>query len=184
MQQKVKEFMVPIGDFPTVLDTATFNEAFLALEKAQENFQAGKAKQRIVIVRDAGNKVVGKLSPLDLIKGLEPDFDRVVNVMPSTKAAAMDYVIKTMRQTATLWSKPLEDLCGKAKNVQIKDFLKRPKPTQVIQAEDSLNNALHNFVFGGHDSLFVTEGGRLVGILRFSDVYRFIGDKIKSSCRL
>ncbi len=183
MQERIKDYMVAIDEFPIILDTATFIDAYLALEKAQADYQAGIRKQRIVLVRDSSSRIVGKLSPLDLIRGLEPDFDSVVKVMPSTKAAAVDYVIKAMRQSATLWSKPLEDLCGKAKSVMVREFLRHPQVTQVVQANDTLNDALHHFVIGGHDSLFVNDGTTLVGILRFSDVYRFIGDKIKGVCK-
>ena len=50
--------------------------------------------------------------------------------------------------------------------------------------EESLNNAFHIFVMFRHDSLFVMDGNKLVGMLRFSDVYREIGRRIKETCRL
>jgi len=35
-----------------------------------------------------------------------------------------------------------------------------------------------------HDSLFVMDGKKLTGVLRFSDVYKEIGRRIKESCGL
>jgi hypothetical protein len=37
-----------------------------------------------------------------------------------------------------------------------------------------MDKAFHLFVVGRHDSLFVTDGKAIVGVIRFSDVYRKI----------
>jgi hypothetical protein len=93
-----------------------------------------------------------------------------------------DYVIQPMKDQAMLWAKPLDDLCTTAKDVLVKDFIQAPKAHQVIDQEATLNNAFHRFVMFKHDSLFVMDGKKLVGLLRFSDVYREIGRKIKDTC--
>jgi len=183
MHDSVRALMVPSGKFPTIRDTATFSEAVLALEQAQQDYQTGKCEQRILLVQDQSGKVVGKLSPTDVIRGLEPDFDRIVNPKASSFISS-GYVIDAMKDLARLWSTPLDDLCATAKDVRVKDFLRKPAPSQVIGIDDTLNSALHRFVLLRHDSLFVTEGNRLVGLLRFSDVYREIGRRIKDVCSL
>lgn len=184
MESLVKDLTVPIAKFPRISDTATFSGAVMALERAQEEFMSGKREQRIMLVTDSENKVVGKLSPIDVVRGLEPDYDKLVDEQTSSRVESFDYVIQPMRDQATLWSKPLDDLCSKAKNVQVKDFIKRPKPHQIIDQSESLNMAFHRFVMFRHDSLFVMDGKKLMGMLRFSDVYREIGRRIKDSCGL
>jgi len=184
MEALVKEFMVPIAKFPRISDTATFSGAVMALERAQEEYMSGKREQRILLVTDSENKVVGKLSPLDVVRGLEPNYEKLVDQQSSVYVDNFDYVIQPMKDQATLWSRPLDDLCTRAKDVLVKDFIQAPKPHQVIDQEESLNNAFHRFVTFKHDSLFVMDGKKLVGMLRFSDVYREIGRKIKETCRL
>ena len=43
---------------------------------------------------------------------------------------------------------------------------------EYIEIEDSLCEAIHMFVTGNHHSLMVTRDGKIVGILRLSDVFK------------
>ena len=183
MNGTVKDLTVPIGKFPMISETATFAGAVMALDRAQEEYMAGKREQRILLVCDSDNKIVGKLSPLDVVRGLEPNYDNVVNPAASSFIST-NYVIDSMKDMALLWSKPLDDLCSLAKDTKIKDFIRKPATSQTIGAEESLNMAFHRFVLFRHDSLFVMEDGKLAGLLRFSDVYREIVRRIKDVCRV
>ena len=180
----VKHYMVPIEKFPLIPDTATFTGAVIALEQAQEEYLSGKREQRILLVHDKDNKILGKLSPMDVARGLEPEFDKVIDTKSHAFISNFEYMIKTERERATLWSRPLDDLCTKAKDIQIRDFMKPPHTNQVVRVGDTLNEAFHRFVVGRHDSLFVTDGNRLVGLIRFSDVYREIVRRLKEVCRV
>jgi len=183
MHQAVRDLMTPIGKFPRINDSATFAAAVLALEQAQQDYLSGRKEQRILLVQGADGKILGKLSPTDLIRGLEPNFDNVVDPRASSFIST-GYVIDAMKDLKLLWSKPLDDLCTTAKDVKIADFLRKPGHSQIIEAGESLNMALHRFVLYRHDSLFVMEDGKLVGLLRFSDVYREISRRMKDVCRL
>jgi len=184
MEAFVKDFMVPIAKFPRISDTATFSGAVMALERAQEEFLSGKREQRILLVTDAENKVIGKLSPIDVVRGLEPNYEKLVDEQSSIYVEKFDYVIQPLKDQTTLWAKPLDDLCDKAKDVLVKDFIQPTRASQVIDQEANLNSAFHRFVMYRHDSLFVMEGKKLVGLLRFTDVYKEISRKIKDSCGL
>lgn len=179
---KVEDLMVPVGKFPMISQEVILAEAVLALEKAQEEFAAGRREQRILLVIDQENRVVGKLTPTDVIRGLEPNYGKLVDTHASSYVSNFEYVIASMREQMEHSTAPWDDLCAKAKNTRIKDFLRKPTPGQVVQAGDSLNEALHRFILGRHDSLFVTDGQKLVGVIRFSDVYREILGKIKGVC--
>ena len=176
--------MIQIGKFPRISDTATLSGAVMALDRAQEEFSSGKREQRILLVTDGANKVVGKLSPIDVIRGLEPNYDKLVDEQASAFVGNHDYIIQSMKNQTTLWSHPLDDLCTTAKDVCIRDFIQPLNPSQVIDQEETLNNAFHRFVMFKHDSLFVMDEHRLVGMLRFSDVYREIVRRIKEICRI
>ncbi len=183
MNGLVRDYIVPIGKFPMISESATFAGAVMALDRAQEEFMSGKREQRILLVCDSENKIVGKLSPLDVVRGLEPDYDKLVDANASSFVSTT-YVIDSMKDQALLWSKPLDDLCISAKNIKIKDFIRRPAPSQIIKADESVNVAFHRFVTFRHDSLFVMEDLKLVGLIRFSDVYREIVRRIKEVCRV
>ncbi len=76
-----------------------------------------------------------------------------------------------MQEDYNLWGNPFQDLCRKAANVQVKDFLKGPSEEQSVEADDPMAKCFHLFVMNRHDSLFVLEGKEIIGLLRFSDVY-------------
>lgn len=92
--------------------------------------------------------------------------------------------MQNMFEQAMLWTQPLEELCAKAAGAKVKSFIRRPTEQQTVSAEDSLNLAIHRFMQGRHDALFVTQNKTLTGILRFSDVYRGLGRVISTTCGL
>ncbi len=63
--------------------------------------------------------------------------------------------------------------------VKIENFIKLPTPDHMVLAGDSMDSAFHLFVVGRHDSLFVTDGKAIVGVIRFSDVYRKIVETMR-----
>jgi hypothetical protein len=181
-KMKVRELMTPISRFPRIADTAPFYEALQALEAAQENYLSGKSPQRILLVEDAGGNIVGKLSPIDLIRGLEPKYDDVE--MEKTSARfGVGYVRKSMQDEYRLWKTPFQDLCRKAADVRIKDFVRSAEERQSINIDDPLARAFDCFVMGRHDSLFIVENKKIVGLLRFSDVYNKMAE-IMRACGL
>jgi CBS domain-containing protein len=178
--KKVRDLMVKTEDFPSVSQEATFLEALDALEAAQEAFSSGKAKQRIVLVKDGAGNVVGKISPIDLSRGLEPGYKELDQRLKGFIRFGVGYLIKPLKEQYWLWAQPFEDLCRKALNVRVMEFMSTPDENRVVGPNDSLAEALHLFVTASHDSLFVVEGGRIIGLLRFSDLYRMISGLMKS----
>ena len=71
---KVKYLMVPLSQYATVLEDATLGEAIKALQTAQEEFDQTRDKHRAILVSDKNNRIVGKLSQLDVIRSLEPKY--------------------------------------------------------------------------------------------------------------
>lgn len=70
-KMKVRDLMVSTDKFPKISETATLFEALSALEKAQKAFLSGESQQRILLVENEKKQVIGKISPIDLFKGLE-----------------------------------------------------------------------------------------------------------------
>lgn len=176
---KVRDLMIPLEKFPRIADSASFYEALAALEEAQENFLTGKSGQRILLVENAQGKVIGKISPIDLFRGLETSYSRI-NAEETIKRFGMPYIWRSMQKDYGLWEDPFKDLCRKAANVHIRDFIKPPPQGQTVDADDSLTKCFHPFVMNRHDSLFVAEKGDLVGLLRFSDVFARVSRTMKS----
>lgn len=178
-KMKAGELMRPIKEFPRISSQATFVEAVEALEKAQEAYSSGKAPQRILLVYDEAGKIVGKLSPMDFVQGLEPNYDRIDSLKDVSHYHLPKSTLEAMKEQFRLWQTPLGELCKKAYNAKIENFVKTPSPDHMVEADDRLDSVFHRFVVSRHDSLFVTEGEEIVGLIRFSDVYRKITQTMK-----
>lgn len=162
-KMKVRALMRPIDEFPRISSQATFIEAVEALETADREFKSGKAPERILLVYDVTGNIVGKLSPMDVVQGLEPNYFNIDDL----KATPYYQLIR-------MWHRPLGELCEKAHSVKIHNFIKMPTPDHMVNVDDKMDNAFHLFVVNRHDSLFVKNGQDIVGLVRFSDVYKKI----------
>jgi Mg2+/Co2+ transporter CorC len=181
-KMKVRDLMVSTDKFPKISDTATLFEALSALEKAQEEYLSGESQQRILLVENAKKQVIGKISPIDLFKGLEKKYNKV-NVEETLDKFGLKYIWTTMQKEYDLWESPFKDLCRKAADVHVRDFAKIPNEGQTVDAKDTLSKCFHLFVVNRHDTLFVMEKNEFIGMLRFSDVYKEVVQTMKE-CKL
>lgn len=179
----VKQLMVPLAEYATVPEDATLHEAVLALEKAQENIKQGQDKHRAVLVLNKEKKVVGKLSQIDILRALEPKYDQIGNLPESSRYGFSADYIRSMIQYYDLWRRPMDDICKKAAKIKVADIMYTPRGGEFVNTEDSINHAIHQLVMGHHQSLLVTApDGRIAGILKLTDVFKIICDKM-TVCR-
>jgi predicted transcriptional regulator len=179
-EMKVRELMRPLDEFPQISSQATFMEAVETLEKVDQEFQSGKAPQRILLVYDATNKIVGKMSPMDVVQGLEPKYLNIDIPKSKSYSQLMQTVHESTEKELRLWHDPLKELCKKVYNVKIHEFIKMPTPDHMVRIDDKMYEAFHLFVVERHDSLFVQDGQDIVGLIRFSDVYKKIREAMKA----
>lgn len=178
----IREVMVPIKEYATVSENDTMAEAVLALEKAQEQFDQSRYKHRAILVYNDQKKIVGKISQMDLLKGLEPGYGKMmdVNVLSRT-GFSLDYLESMSR--AGFWKSPLSDICRKAATRQVKNFMYTPGEGEYIDENADLGEGVRRLVAGHHHSLLVTRGQDIVGILRLTDVFKLVSENIKT-CKL
>ena len=179
----VQELMVPLSEYTTVSEEATLYDAVLALEKAQQSFDPKKHRHRAVLVYDKKHRVVGKLGQMDILKTLEPKYAEMGDLVPLSRAGFSPEFLKSMIEKFALWDKPLTDICSKAAGLKVKDIMYTPTKGEYVEEDASLGEAIHQLVMGHHQSLLVTRGKKIVGILRLVDVFGRICEAMKT-CRL
>ncbi len=177
---KVKDLMVPLAEYAAVSQEASLYEAVMALEKAQRGFAKDRYKHRAILALDENGKVVGKLSQLDVIRGLEPKYLEMGDVKNLPRWGLSSQFLKSMMEHYHLWEKPLDDICRKAGNLKVKDIMYAPTVGEYVSQEASINQAIHQLVVGHHQSLLVTGGDEIVGILRLTDIFREVCERIKT----
>ncbi len=176
--------MVPLAEYATVSEDAALYEAVLALEETQQKFDQRYYKHRAILVFDKDDQIVGKLSQLDVIRGLEPRYEKIGDLKTISRFGFSSEFIRSMLKNYGLWEKPMDDICRKAGQMKVKDIMYTPTEGEYVQEDATLDEAIHQLVIGHHQSLLViTKEKEIIGILRLTDVFKQICDIIKT-CQL
>lgn len=183
-KSKVSDLMIKLDEYATVPADASLFEAVAALEAAQESFSRNLYRHRSILVIDYQNQVVGRMSMRDVLESLEPGY-RNRDCDPMRMGQYACSYIKALRVQKNLWEKPLDDICRKAGQLIVAEVMETPTEGEYIEADASLNDAIHLFVVGHHQCLLVTDPGgeNVVGVLRLADCFEEVYAAMKS-CRL
>lgn len=178
---RVKDIMIPLAEYATVSEDATLSEAVVSLEESQKNVEQDRYKHRAVLVLNEGKKVVGKLGQLDIIRALEPKYSRIGNLSETSRFGFSPDFIRSMMDNYQLWRKPLDHICQRASKMKVRDIMYTPKEGEYVSESDTIDQAIHQLVMGHHQSLLVTdEKGNITGILKLTDVFAEISNKIRT----
>ncbi len=177
---RIKELMVPVAQYATIDEDATLYDAVVALEEAQNRYDQSKYVHRALLVFGKNKRIVGKLSQLDMIRGLEPKYDQIVDSSQLSRFGMTKSYLESILKGHELWQKPLSDLCRKAGNIKVKDIMHKPTESEHIDEDATLDRATHVFIAGCHQSLLVTRNGEIVGILRLTDLFDKVSAMVKA----
>ncbi|WP_136806440.1 HPP family protein [Desulfosediminicola flagellatus] len=176
---KVKDIMVPTSEYTTISKDATLHEAIIILGNAQVEFNQAKNRHRAILVLDSEGQVVGKLSQIDVIRGLEPGYRDVKPPAELKHWALSKETIANMMKDMQLWQKPLEDICKKSDRIYVRDLMYTPAEGEYVSQDATLDEAVHQLVIGHHQSLLVVEDNNVTGILRLTDVFSSLVQVVK-----
>ena len=175
-----KELMVPLAEYATVYDDATLYQAVLALEKAQGDFDHTRYRHRAVLVLDKENKVIGKLSQLDVLKALEPKYNGMLKGEGMQRFGFTKSFMTSLLKDYHLFERPMKDICQKAGRQNVKIFMYTPSEREFVGADETLDKAIHQLVLGHHQSLLVVERSEIIGVLRLTDVFAAVYHTMKA----
>ncbi len=178
----VKDLMVPLAEYATVPQDATLYEAILSLEEARAEFESTPYRHRALLVFDKDNHIIGKLSQMDIIKALEPDFGDKLGEAHLSRFGISNSYIEFLLKENDCWNLPLDQLCTAAGGQRVADFMYTPTEGEYIPVDASLQNAIHRLLMGHHHSLLVTgeNSKEIVGVLRLTDVFVLVCQTMKA----
>jgi CBS domain-containing protein len=181
MSYIVKDLFVPISEYATVPKGSTLFEAVLALEKAQEEYDHTKHRHRAVLIMDNDNRVIGKLSQLNVLRAIEFGNKQMKKVEDISQFGFSQKFIQTCRQQYRTDGIPLKELCSKTAKVKVEDFMKTPSEFEYIEEDTPLDIAINQLLRGPYLSLLVTRNEQIVGILKLSDVFAAVFHEMKKN---
>jgi CBS domain-containing protein len=175
--------MVPIDEYATVSSDANLYEAVLALEQAQLTFDPHRHRHRALLVFNEERNVVGKLDIYDILMALEPKYGELDAAGVLKSSGHSPELIESMLRDNILWEEPLQFICSRATDINVRDFMEAPEDGVYIELNATMDEAIHQLIMWRYQSLLVTSDKKVVGVLRLSDVFTKICDKIKT-CNL
>jgi CBS domain-containing protein len=177
--------MVPLSEFSTVPEDATLMEAFEALKDAQVSYEQKRNGHRAILVVDENNRFAGKLSKRDVIEALELHDQEMREALEEGSMHRLGFsenFVGSKRIMDPPWEATLENLCDKATQLCVKAIMYTPEKGEFVQESATMDAAVHRLITGRHHSLLVTadhDDREIVGVLRLTDVFDFVGDAIQ-----
>jgi CBS domain-containing protein len=167
----VKDLMVPLSEYATVMEGATLLEAVLALEKAQEEYDHTKYRHRGILVLDNNKRVIGKVGQLDVLCALEPQTEDLEDIKSLSQFGFSKKYIWNLRAQRQAQKGSLDEFCANTAQIKVEEIMQRPSEGEIIGLDETLDTAVQQLSRGRHLSLLVTDKDEIVGILRMSDVF-------------
>ncbi len=176
----VRELMIPLSEYATVTVGANLYEAVLALEEAQLDFDLTRYRHRAILVLDEQGNVVGKMSQLDVLSALEPQYDKMLKQgkLQQRYGLTKKYMESIMAQH-NLWDTDLRSICRKSGKQPVTKFMHTLTEGEYVDENATLADAIHQLVMGHNQSLMVTRDNTIIGILRLTDVFASIFHTMK-----
>jgi len=164
--------MIPISEYETISIESNLYEAALALDKAQKAYEQGTYPHRILLIADENGEIVGKISQLDVLRALEPKGQQISDSKTLTRFGVSSSYLKPMLSQCAFWDKPLIDICRSASRLKVKILVCAPAEGEYVPEDASLSEAIHQLALEHHQSLLVTRGKKIVGILRQTEMFK------------
>jgi len=181
----VKDLAVPKDKYATISADSTLGQAVRRLQEAQETERREnpvRHRDRAILVLDESGEIIGKLSMLNVMRGLLPRYDKYRGSRTSSKGAtrvgSARTFIDAMERDAGLWKKPLANLLEKAASIRVRNLIRPFAENEFIDENASLDKALHQLITGRYQSLLVTRDGSIIGILRLTDIYDELSERL------
>jgi len=172
----VKELMLPLAHYATTSSNSTLRDALLALSKAQLGLTNDRHHHRAVLVLDDQDNVIGKLTHWSILKSLQPSvFSESDRVNLARAGLSLDFIADLVERHP--YQGPMERMCALASRIHVRDAM---VPVQEsIDEQARLSEAIVEMVRLHIQSILVTRHGKVVGILRMSDLFEEVADVIR-----
>ncbi len=173
----VRDLMLSLDEYATVDADCTLREALVALDKAQLGLTYDRHHHRAVLVLDRRRDVIGKLTHWAILRSLEPELLGRAEVETLQRAGLRPSLIDSIRRDVAPFRGNLARMSREAGRVRVRDAM--VAMGESIDGDASLGEAIRQMVLQHAQSLLVTRQGTVVGILRLSDVFEEVAERIR-----
>ncbi|UCF36896.1 MAG: CBS domain-containing protein [Acidobacteriota bacterium] len=175
----VRDLMLALTEYATVSDEATLYDAIVALDEAHAKSQ-GYYGHRAVLVYDSEHRVIGKLGLFDMLMALEDKYAQIGDLERLSGLGLSPHFVKSIFNNFSFWSRPLDEVCAEAAKLPVSDIMHILTENEYIDESANLDEAIHQLIMGQWQSLIVTRGDEIIGILKLSDIFEEVSNRIRS----
>ena len=167
---KVKELMIPVADYQTLGKNACLGEVAAALSAS---------KHRDILVVDDNGSFVGVLTMTDFILALEPNYKKLKGKDLSSDILSNRLVAEQFKEF-NLWGDTLSNICSRGAGVSVMDAMHVPEESHYIDEDNDIEHGVHMYMVGTPQPLIVRNNGNVTGVLRMSDVFAEIVNRMNA----
>ncbi|MEJ5330356.1 MAG: CBS domain-containing protein [Desulfobaccales bacterium] len=158
-EKKVKDFMIPLEDYPHIPYWFTLRQAMAIVREASIKFE-GSFEPRAVLVFDEKYQLMGMLTLRDIVRGLEPRFLKDSGLIKADPSLTV----------------LLKDLFGpglkEASQKQVSEVMSPIRVT--VNAEDPIAKALALMILENVGMMPVMQNQKVVGMVRMNELFQEI----------
>jgi CBS domain-containing protein len=180
LKRKIKDRMIPLENYPTVLPDATLKEAALSLRTSYCELDSGmctEAGPRTVLVVDEKGKLLGILDFNSFLETLIPEITGGLSAKLSALGISIAFA---QADAAALDESRLGFQARVIKNAETKVRDIMLKVRGIIDADARLMDGLKKMFRNKIVVLPVYEGAKLVGVLRDADLFLAVTDVLET----
>ena len=164
--KRIRDFMIPVADYPSVRDTATLREVIDVTLHAELEVGRKRSLPRVILVFDGIDVLVGYVRRRDIMRGLEPSF--LVSQPLEYRRKLFDVSVDP-NLSEVMYDRVVQGIQSQADRL-VSEVM---RPLEVtIEADDHLMKAVYEMVSLNVSLIPVLHEGQLVGVVRSADVFR------------
>ncbi len=182
----VRDLMIPVSEYEIIDEKTDLLNAAISLRKAVQNYLKKGLLYDCILVSDNKGRIVGKISPVDIIKALEPKYSRTGDSDTFSKVGVPHFglspeYIKSIVSRYSLWNETLENMLKNASDLRAVDFMYKSEKTGHLMENSTVADAIHQMALSHHSSVLVFNNNEITGIISLKDIFKEVCSYIDKS---
>lgn len=169
MTATIREIMIPIGEYVSVGLEDSLYDYFNTLNEDRARKERGHSHRDALVYGEDG-EILGLVAMKDVFMALEPGFKSLLESLSPGSVLTPEYLAKQFRNI-DIWEEPLKNHCQKAAKIKVREMMHVPLELEFLEADKPLSETLNRYVAGVHQPLLVRDQGKIVGVVRYGDVF-------------
>jgi CBS domain-containing protein len=188
-EKRVKDIMIPIEEYDTVSISARLCDAVSILKRNHEEIKScGEGSyHKTLFVVDGADKIVGKISMYDLIRGLVPEaakppqVSRAYHLMRSSRAQEVASEVSDFQEEYKWLHNTFFDLVTQESQKRVEDVMSKVEKS-IIDEADRINHAVYIMFKEDVRQQVIFRGTKAVGVINLHVIFDELIDIAGPEC--